>query len=100
MKEDDCCGSLLYRLQQIEGKGCGLVAARDIQPSELIVEETPLLTVPLDEDGNLPGQFNGHRLEYVSPPLILALNQLPDNDLIKFYSLTDSCSANLSLIHI
>ena len=72
------------------------MATRDIEPSQMILEEVPLLKVPLTSEGDLVGQFNIQKQEYVSPPLILALNQLPDNDLFQFYSLTDSCSANVA----
>ena len=78
------------------GKGYGLVAARDIEIGELILAECPLLKVPLTKEGDLTGQFNRLRQEFVSPTLILALNQLQDNELFQFYSLADSCSAKIA----
>lgn len=36
----------MYREEALPGKGCGVVAARDIRPGELIISETPLLVLP------------------------------------------------------
>ena len=36
----------MYREEALPGKGCGVVAARDIRPGELIIAETPLLVLP------------------------------------------------------
>lgn len=90
---------LLYRLHYMPSKGYGLVATRDIEPSELIVAEEPLLKVPLTKEGDLVGQFNAEKQEFICPSLILALNQLADNDLFKFFSLADSCSRFIAEEH-
>ena len=85
-----------YKLQYLPSKGYGVVATRDIQPSELIVRELPILKVQLTADGDICGKFDLNRQEFVSPTLILALNQLADNDLFKFYNLADSCSSKIA----
>ena len=84
------------RLQALPNKGFGLVATRDIAASELIIAESPLLKVKLSPEGDLEGQFVKDKREFVSPALVQVLNQLPDNDLFKFYTLADSCSVNLA----
>ena len=60
------------------------------------MSELPLIKVQLTAEGDILGQFDTHRQEFVSPTLILALNQLADIDLFKFYSLADSCSINIA----
>lgn len=86
----------LFRLECLPDKGHGLVARRDIQPGELIIKETPLLKVKLTDEGDLLGKFNAQKQEFIVPSLLVALNELPDNDLFKFYSLSDSCSASIA----
>ena len=85
-----------YKVQYLPSKGYGVVATRDIQPSELIVRELPMIKVQLTADGDICGKFDLKRQEFVSPTLILALNQLADNDLFKFYNLADSCSSKIA----
>ena len=72
------------------------IAISCVWPGELIVSELPLIKVQLTAEGDILGQFDTHRQEFVSPTLILALNQLADIDLFKFYSLADSCSINIA----
>ena len=49
----------IYSITKIVGKGMGVVANTDIPPGRLIVEEKPLLNVPLTPSGDLPGRvFN------------------------------------------
>ena len=88
-----------YKLQCLPSKGYGLVATRDIQPSELIIRELPIIKVQLTADGDICGKFDLKRQEFVSPTLILALNKLADNDLFKFYNLADSCSIKIAEEH-
>ena len=88
-----------YRLQALPNKGFGLVATRDIQESELLIAESPLLKVELSPEGDLVGKFCTAKREFISPALVQVLNKLPDNDLFKFYTLSDSCSANLAQEH-
>ena len=85
-----------YRLKALPNKGYGLVATRDIQESELIIAEEPLLKVKLSPEGDLVGKFCTDKREFISPALIQVLNELADKDLFKFYSLSDSCSAVLA----
>ena len=56
----------------------------------------PLLKIQLTAEGDIIGQFDTEKQEFVSPHLIIALNQLEDNELFKFYSLADSCSINIA----
>lgn len=91
--------SHFYKLQYLPSKGYGLVASRDIQPSELIIRELPIIKVQLTADGDICGKFDLKRQEFVSPTLILALNQLADNELFKFYNLADSCSSKIAEEH-
>ena len=65
-----------------------MVATRDICSGDLIAAEKPLIKVELTPEGDLLGKFDQNKQEVVSPPLLKALNELPDNDLIKFYSLS------------
>ena len=46
----------VYTLIKISGKGMGMVANTDIPPGKLIIEEKPLLSVPLTASGDLPGR--------------------------------------------
>lgn len=62
----------------------------------MIVQEEPLLSVRLTDDGDLVGRFSRDKHEFVSPPLLKALCSLPDTELYKFYSLADSCSVNVA----
>ena len=80
--------SSLFQLKSIPHKGQGLVASKDIGPeSGLIIAEKPLFKVKLTPEGDLLGKFSLTKREFISPPLFKVLNELPDNDLIKFYSL-------------
>ena len=76
-----------------------MVATRDIGSGDLIAAEKPLIKVELTPEGDLLGKFDQNKQEVVSPPLLKALNELPDNDLIKFYSLsgknTNICTLNV-----
>ena len=46
----------VYTIIKISGKGMGMVANTDIPPGKLIIEEKPLLSVPLTASGDLPGR--------------------------------------------
>ena len=46
----------VYSVIRINGKGLGVVANKDIDPGKLILEEKPLLSVPLTASGDLPGK--------------------------------------------
>ena len=46
----------VYTIIRISGKGMGMVANTDIPPGKLIIEEKPLLSVPLTASGDLPGR--------------------------------------------
>ena len=80
-------GRGLFQLRSIPQKGQGLVAAKDIDASDLIIAEEPLFKVELTPEGDLLGKYSAEKQEFISPPLLHALNELQDNDLIKFYSL-------------
>ena len=88
-----------FPFRSIPNKGHGLVAIRDIGSGDLIAAEKPLIKVELTPEGDLLGKFDQNKQEVVSPPLLKALNELPDNDLIKFYSLsgknTNICTLNV-----
>ena len=45
-----------FMIIKISGKGMGMVANTDIPPGRLILEEKPLLSVPLTAAGDLPGR--------------------------------------------
>ena len=36
----------MYSEVSLPGKGCGVVASRDIRPGELIIAESPLILLP------------------------------------------------------
>ena len=102
MKEDSRASFLRFCIlscRSIPNKGHGLVATRDIGSGDLIAAEKPLIKVELTPEGDLLGKFDQNKQEVVSPPLLKALNELPDNDLIKFYSLsgknTNICTLNV-----
>ena len=63
------------------------MASKDIGPGGLIIAEEPLFKVKLTPEGDLLGKFSLTKREFISPPLFKVLNELPDNDLITFYSL-------------
>ena len=89
----------VYKVQSIPNKGFGLIANRDVNASELIVSEEPLFRLELTEDGDILGQFDMKRQEFISPLLISTLNKLQDEELFKFFSLADSASSRLALEH-
>ena len=46
----------VYSVMKISGEGMGVVANTAIPPGRLIIEEKPLLNVPLTPSGDLPGR--------------------------------------------
>ena len=46
----------VYLITRIIGKGMGVVANIDIPPGKLIIDEKPLISVPLTTSGDLPGR--------------------------------------------
>ena len=46
----------VYLITRIIGKGMGVVANIDIPPGKLIIDEKPLINVPLTPSGDLPGR--------------------------------------------
>ena len=46
----------LYSVSRIIGKGMGILANIDIPPGKLIIDEKPLISVPLTASGDLPGK--------------------------------------------
>ena len=54
--DDDDVEQNVYSVTSISGKGLGMVSTEDIPPGKLIIEERPLLTVPLTASGDLPGK--------------------------------------------
>ena len=44
--------SVVWRVEAVPGKGLGLVAARDIQPGQVILTEKPLLLLRKDKTDN------------------------------------------------
>ena len=51
-----------FAIIKISGKGMGMVANTDIPPGRLILEEKPLLSVPLTAAGDLPGRVRINQL--------------------------------------
>lgn len=47
----------IYEVRAISGKGIGMVASKDVKPGQVIVEETPLITLSLSNDGDLVGKI-------------------------------------------
>ena len=46
----------VYVITRIIGKGMGVVANIDIPPGKMIIDEKPLISVPLTTSGDLPGR--------------------------------------------
>ena len=69
----------LYKLQCLPSKGYGVVATRDIQPSELIVRELPMIKVQLTADGDICGKFDLKRHQNAKH------NNNNENQCIKIY---------------
>jgi hypothetical protein len=47
----------VYKVGPVSGKGIGMIATTDINAGQIIVEETPLITLNLSKDGDLVGRF-------------------------------------------
>ena len=46
----------VYLVTRITGKGTGMVANIDIPPGKKIIDEKPLISIPLTPSGDLPGR--------------------------------------------
>ena len=62
----------VYTIIKISGKGMGMIANTDIPPGKLIIEEKPLLSVPLTASGDLPGRV---RLCQLINALLIFINE-------------------------
>ena len=83
-----------YRLMQIPGKGIGMVSSKIIKAGTLIVEEEPLLSLNLSENGDLEGYFDKDACEFQCPSLTQTLSRLTDAELKIVFSLSDSWTKN------
>ena len=83
-----------FKVKAIEGKGLGVVAAnRAIKAGELILRESPLLSVPMNGKGDILGKTNKETGEFESQDLDDELRKLSDGQLRTFFSLSDAFSA-------
>ena len=49
----------MYHEESLPGKGCGVVASRDIEPGELIIAESPFIVLPWwIRHSMFPGKFS------------------------------------------
>jgi hypothetical protein len=59
-----------FLIRRIDGKGFGMVAVRDIEAGDLVIEESALVTTRLSEDGDLLGKFQPNTDEFICNDLI------------------------------
>lgn len=85
----DMSTSTVYNVTSIPCKGLGLVARVKISAGQPILYEQPLVSVQLSETGDLHGQMDKSTGEFRSLQLDTELRKLTDNELKKFYGLTD-----------
>ena len=86
-----CC----YRVIKVPGdKGMGAVACKDLRAGHCIVRERALVEVDLTEGGDVAGNFDSESGEFRSRQLESRLNSLGDDELRRFYSLTDAFKPN------
>ncbi|CAB4068928.1 unnamed protein product [Lepeophtheirus salmonis] len=83
------------QIHHIPKKGLGVIAHSSVPPGEIIVEEEPMVSLPLNADGSLDGNFR--RVDFVnedfySPYLEQALRRLPMETRALFHSLSDATS--------
>ena len=79
-----------YRVIKVPGdKGMGAVAVKDLCANHCIVRERALVVVDLTEGGDVIGNFDSESGEFRSRQLESRLNSLSDDELRRFYSLTD-----------
>ena len=81
-----------FKVCRIPSKGLGLVATDDIPPGQLILQESPLVSVKLDSSGDLEGvtqPLGNGDTEIVVPQLVQELNKMTDDGLAAFFSLSD-----------
>ena len=80
-----------YRVIKVPGdKGMGAVAAKALRAGHCIVRERALVEVDLTEGGDVVGSFDPESGEFRSRQLESRLNSLGDDELRRFYSLTDA----------
>jgi hypothetical protein len=80
------------QVRAVAGKGLGLVAVRNILTGELILQEKPLLSLPLDQSGDLRGSWDQRTGEFRCYQLDQTLAKLSAKDTDLFYCLSDAFS--------
>ena len=65
-----------FVIQRVDGKGFGMFASRDLDSGELVVEESPLVSTRLNEDGDIIGFFHPETNEFISKDLIQSVQLL------------------------
>ena len=87
-----------YRVIKVPGdKGMGAVAAKDLRAGHCIIREKALVEVDLTEGGDVVGNFDLESGEFRSRQLESRLNSLSDDELRRFYSLTDAFKSKSKL---
>jgi hypothetical protein len=78
--------SILFRIQRVEGKGMGVIAARDVYAGELIMNEKPLLSLATEENaGGKPSKDDYKRVLQVVQDKVQGLS-LREQE--RFYALS------------
>ena len=73
-----------------------MVARKKLTPGTLIIQESPTITLYLDEAGDLRGNLHSSTGEFECEQLDTKVNQLPPEKKLQFLSLADSFSKHKS----
>lgn len=82
----------MFSIQKLPDKGLGLVATQKFAPGEVVLIESPLISISLNKNGDLEGNLDKETEEFHCSQLDQALLQKSDQDLHEYFSLCDTFS--------
>ena len=65
-----------FVIRRLDGKGFGMVAGRDIEPGDLVVEDSALVSTGLTENGDVLGTFHPDTNEFICKDLVRLVHHL------------------------
>jgi len=80
---NDCAHVVGYEVQELPGRGSGLIATKDFYPGDLIMRENPIIDMP-------DKVFSSDDPDYIENWLDKKINKLSSEDRFKFYDLSDA----------
>ena len=81
---------LLWKVTKIDGKGLGVIGKNDLEPGTLIMEDTPLFTVPDHVHTEDPSELDTY--------LTSSVSKLSQEDQEIFFSLADCKNEGLKKV--